>query len=463
MPPVSIRDRNVGRGWQERDDSEIDSQVHAPGRVNIAHFSCFSYQHYNRALRSFKAAALGWFVQFAIRGELHRAQEADWELDENEYRALPYLKLRKKSAKLVDLIRKKHIVDEPALAGIGMTLYDFPVLFTFFGAGDCRSYVREPTAVEMSRYVTEMFEMFKDAGSESGSAIPKLSLSEIGTRVKHMTRTQVEDLVGCKQNVSSSTRRLLCVNMAAPVAVLKAQFLDILERSTKQKNEITVMIETWLRYGVLPLMDLRECTALEGTKAISVSKQLKLIYDPDPELARYNREGEELERGPKTLNDTSKPHVAKMLNFQSQPFCALAAAASSELNDALTFARDRDQCSNPEAASEVFRRWIPASYPYNLTSFELAMEIHPDRAPQLQEFVKHLKMSGRLTGSVADRIKNAPSDVGQSWITLRECSEDDGIESHLFEAEDDELDPEDEDDDQLNEEWFMTAISDEWD
>lgn len=460
MPPVSMRDRNVGRGWQERDDGEIDSQIHSSGKVNIAHFSCFSYQHYNRALRSFKAAALGWFVQFAIRGELHKAHEVDWALDENEYRALPYLKLREKSAELVDLIRKKHIVDESALAGIGMTLYDFPVLFTFFGAGDCRSYVREPTAAEMSRYVTEMFEMFKDAGSESGSAIPELSLSEIGTRVKHMTRTQVEDLVGGKQDVSSSTRRLLCVNMAAPVAVLKAQFLDILERSTKQKNEITVMIETWLRYGVLPFIDLRECTALEGTKAISVSKQLKLLYDP--ELARYNREGEELERGPKTLNDTTKPHAAKMLNFQSQPFCALSAAASSELNDAITFARDRDQCSNPEAASEVFRRWIPASYPYNLTAVDLAMEIHPDRAPQLQEFVKHLKTNGQLAGSVADRIRNGPSDVGKSWITLRECLEDEGIDS-LSEAEDDELDPENDEDDQLNKDWFMTSISDEWD
>lgn len=439
----------------------IGSQRSGDARTAIAQASHFSHQNYNVALRSFKSPALGWFVQFAIRGELHRAYEADWELDGNEYRALPYLKLRERSAQLLQLICRKHILDEFALAGIGMTLYDFPILFTFFGGADCRNFVREPTVHEIARYVLEMFQMLMSTDSDSRLAIPEMSVDEIGTRIKHMTRTQVEDLGGRKQDVSSSTRRLLSVNMAAPVSVLKAQFLDILERSAKQKNEIAVMIGTWLRYGVLPFIDLRECIAREAMKAISINKQLKLIYDP--EFARYNKKGEELERGAKTLSETTKPHALNMLNFQSQPFCALAAAASREFHDAVTFARDPDQCSDRDAGSEALRRWIPRTYPYNLTAIELAMEVEPERAPQLQEFRKHVEKSGQLSWSTAERIRSDSTHAENSWITSLVNSGKDDAEFPISVAENDDFESDLESDNEAESDWFMSLFDGEWD
>lgn len=443
------------------DFSEIASQRLSGGRTGINQASCFSYQHYSGALRSLKATALCWLVQFAIRAELHKACETDWEIDENQYRSRPYLKLRANAGKLRELIRRKHILDEPALSGIGMTLYDFPILFTFFGGGDFRNYVREPTVNEIMVYLSEMVLMGGDPSSASGSVVPRMSVDEIGTRIKHMTRTQLENQVLQNADESSSTRRLISVNMAAPVSVLKAQFLDILERSAKQKNEITVMIETWLRYGVLPFIDLRESVTRDGMKRVSVNNQIRLLYDPD--LARYNKEGEELERGPKTLNETTKPHALKMLDTQSQPFCALAAAATREFNDAIAFARDSNNCDDPEAARETFRRWIPRTYPHNLSAIELAMEILPERAPTCQAFLEHLDRGGELTWSIEERIRNRASHPGELRMLPVELFQDDAIDVPDGTAQDDddfEIEPDDGDGGAG--EWWQSLFREEW-
>ncbi len=441
--------------------SEIASDRFEGSRPGLAQPSSFSYQHYNGALRSFKSRALGWFVQFAIRGELHKAYEADWELDENEYRARPYLKLRGKSSKLRDLICRKHIIDEFDLAGIGMTLYDFPILFTFFGAGDFRNYVREPTVVEITRYLSEMFQMIEDAPPDLDLETAGLGAMEIGSRIKHLTRTQVEELVGRKGDASSSARRLICVNMSAPVSVLKAQFLEILERSAKEKNEIEVMIQTWMRYGVLSFIDLRDRVARDGMQAVSVARQIKLIYDP--ELARRNKEGEEIERGAKTLNETTKPHALRMMDFQSQPFCALAAAASREFNDAVLFARDPNASSNREACREALRRWIPKTYPYCLTAIELAMEVEPERAEQLQAFLEHLKRGDQLTCSLEERIKNCSSSPDKSvWTAFQDLSFDDDIDLPRCLAREDELELEFESEGEDERDWFKSLLDGDW-
>ena len=289
-----------------------------------------------------------------------------------------------------------------------------------------------------------------------------MSVEEIGTRIKHMTRTQIENLVGSKENASSSTRRLLCVNMSAPVSVLKAQFLEILERSAKQKNDLGVMIDTWLRYGVLPFIDLRDRVAREGMKAVSVNRQIKLIYDP--EFARYNKEGDELERGAKTLNETTKPHALKMMDFQSQPFCVLAAAASREFDDAVTYARDSSACRNREASREALRRWIPRAYPANLTAIELKMQVEPEKAERCQDFLEHLKRGGKLTCSIEERIRNSSPDSAKSvWMAFQELSLDEEIELPRCVEEDDDFDMDIESDDEADSTWITSLLDGDWD
>lgn len=426
-----------------------------------AQSACFSYEHYNDALRSFKSAALGWLVQFAIRGELHKAIEDNWDLNNNAYRARPYLKLRSNAPRLRRLIRKKHILDEPALAEIGMTLYDFPVLATFFLRADLRNYVREPTANEIATYLSEMFQLVEKGESDGRPLSASPRSDQIGTFIKHLTRSQIEHQVGRGGGVSSPTHRLLCVNMSAPVSILKSQFLEVLERSAKQKNETTVMIDTWLRYGVLPFLDLRDSVTREGMSKIKVDDQIELIYDP--ELARQNAKGVELDRGAKTLNETTKPHALKILESQSQPFCSLAASASKELAEGVTFARTPDQCSDSEAAQEALNRWIPRTYPCDLSAFELAIEVQPQYAKRLRDFLEHYKEGGLFACSLKERIRRASCEAENLLTRCLELSR--SCEAELTESavESNDIEIESGNDDEDEVESWKPIFGEAWD
>ena len=223
--------------------------------------SSFSYKHYHPGLNAFKSKALGWLVQFAIRADLKLALSEEVKLDTNEYRSRSYFKLQENAPRLRDLILRKHIIDEADLNQIGMTGYDFPCLSHFFVATDMHRFVREPRTHEVAGYLCEMYALLEDADSS------EFRLEEATFAIKHKNRSQIEEEVQ-QPNELRSRHRLLWVDMVAPVSVLKAQFLEILERAAKQKNSIEVLVDTWLRYGVLPFIDMRDWISCERKRWI---------------------------------------------------------------------------------------------------------------------------------------------------------------------------------------------------
>lgn len=83
--------------------------------------SCFNAAGYK--VKGIKAPALAYFVQLAIRTDLRKAAGSHPQKDDPKIRLSGYLELEERMQDTLSLIRTQHIVDEQALASIGLSLY----------------------------------------------------------------------------------------------------------------------------------------------------------------------------------------------------------------------------------------------------------------------------------------------------------------------------------------------------
>jgi len=364
---------------------------------------CYYCENYNRLTDDFKCKALGYFVQFAIRADLHASWSTLLHWDDPRVQLQGYPEIYSKSHELQELIRNKHVIDEMDLESIGLSLYSFPTLSHFFVAPGHQACVREATTRDMCAEVLEMREMVEN--SELIRLLPKASSYEeaMGALTGPMTRSQIEDATRCMPEKLAG-HRLLFVDTGAPLSILKAQFLRVLNRSDKQKSSAEVMYKTWRKYGILPYIDLTEWLRWNQNLRVKLPVQSELIYELDTaEDSPFLYE--------KTIRETTEPNANRMFNVRSQAFRALLAAASEEFFDTIDQVQTAGNSPANEAVDEAFRRWFPRTFPCSIPDLERAARVFPQHSARLKAELDRIERSGALTLSIADRIRDYHYDA----------------------------------------------------
>jgi hypothetical protein len=358
---------------------------------------CYCCENYNLRIDAIKSKALAWFVQFAIRADLHASLSTLLDWNDKRVQLRGYPEIRSKARELYGLIRLKHVIDESDLATVGLSIFSFPTLSHFFVAPRSQSFVREATLEDLGAHLLELRQMILDSG-ELSSLLPKATSREeaFGAIFGKMTRSQIEAEAELPWQ-SRTKQRLLIVDMGVPVTLLKAQFLAALDRSEKQKSSFELLVQAWKRYGVLPYIDLNEWSSQNPNIQIKIPIQAELIY--------------QLEDGgsllpDKTIRETTEPHANRMLDVQSPQFRALIAAASEEFFATIEYAQYSDKSSLNAAGEEALRRWFPRTFPYSIPDLEKAERLLPEHSKKLKSVLTEIDRSGMLSLSVKDRIRD---------------------------------------------------------
>ena len=411
-----------------------DLTVSPIDRADDPLIECYSCENYNLRMDHIKSKALAWFVQFAIRADLHASLSSLLKWDDKGVQLRGYPEIHSKAQELYELIRVKHIIDEDDLATIGLSIFSFPTLSHFFVATCSQTFVREATLEDIGANFLETRQIILDSDQLS-SLMPKASSREeaFGAIFGKMTRSQIEAEAALSQQ-SRSKQRLLVVDMGAPVTLLKAQFLAALDRSEKQKSSFEILARSWKKYGVLPYIDLIEWSSKDPNIRIKLPVQAEVIYeleDSDDGALLYD----------KTIRETTEPHANRMLDVQSQQFRALIAAASEEFFATIEYAQFSDKGVANGAAEEALRRWFPRTFPYSIPDLKRAERVFPEHSERLRSVLAEIDRSGMLSLSVKDRIRDYYH--GANGMAVLEFVKKVGMAPEiLFPARDDSADSE---------------------
>jgi hypothetical protein len=374
--------------------------------VNDPEVSC--YQRDNYAVGNFAAKALGWFIQYAIRADFAESRRLEQRFHEAETQLRGYPEIFSRRDDLLGLVREKHIIDESDLTRIGMSLYNFPTLSRFFVAAKKQSGVREATVRELEMMLTSLQQFISVSGLSKylPDGDPQNTTEKILGLVANMTPSQIQEEVGIDSR-ELLNEKLFVIDMAAPVTVLKEQFLQAIERTPKKKNDLEWLYKAWKDFGVLPHIDLREW---QTEHDLNVRRRVcaGLIY-------------EQLESGTyeiKTIDESTEPHAAAVLDVNSPVFRALKHGASVEFAQTVAFARGLRGAKSAIAA-EAFERWFPRTYPYNMPDLKRTALMWPETAKPIRAMLNTIESGGSLELSVGERIRNLPIDHDDGTGILR--------------------------------------------
>lgn len=354
--------------------------------------TCYRWSNYS--FRDFHSKALAWFVQFAIRSDL--AQAVGCLRRGNGFNAVVagYPEIQRKIPELITLIRDRHILDESALATIGLSLFHFPTLAPFYGSTSTQAFVREASIGELKAELENAYgavatsaleELFRD---ENGD----FSLPALHAVWGNKTSTVIQREAGIAED-RISRERLLVVDLSAPVTVLKSQFLACLERTAKEKISAGPGYADWEDLGVLPYIDLEFWRSITLRDTIPQRVVPRIIYN------------DRLVYTAKNVEETTLPKVNKMLDTSSRAFCALKATASVEFAAAIGFAMNPANCPGGGAAQEALARWFPRTYPHDVPRLRRLCRIFPHESTAQQEILDSLEQDGELDLDIAERIR----------------------------------------------------------
>jgi hypothetical protein len=347
--------------------------IHDPVDERIA---CYHRKHYD--FRNLKARSMAWFIQVAIRRDMNKCINGRLDYDDAMVQFQGHREIFDKIDDLEAIIRQHHIVDEADLGTIGLTLYNFPTLSHFFVSPRKQAFVREVTIRELLDKTDYLKNLVLN--SRLSAYVPEHDHEEIGGRatiafVNQMTPSTLEKEAGFEQEAIRKEKFLL-VDMAAPVTVLKQQFLKLLDRESRLKQG---EYDDWEEYGILPYLDMRRWIARNHRK-VTAKTRVELIY-PN-RLHGY---------GPKKIEETTVPHIEKLMDEKGPVFRGLLADASDEFRDALAWTRQEDPDANPSTAEEVLKRWLPRTYPFNFPDLDRTARMIPDLGERLQKVAEHLR------------------------------------------------------------------------
>jgi hypothetical protein len=391
--------------------------------------ACYRWSNYS--FRECRSKALAWFVQFAIRSDLVRAVR--WFRQGNNFDVViaGYPEIQAKIPQLLTLIRERHILDESALATIGLSLFHFPTLAPFYGAPSSQAFVREASIEELRSELENAY------GAVADSALEELfpdengdfSLPALQTVWGSKTSTAIKRKAGISED-NIPRERLLVVDLSAPVTVLQSQFSACLERFPKQKISAGPGYADWEDLGVLPFIDMEFWRLITLREDIRQRVVPRIIYS------------DRLVYTAKNVDETTIPHVHKMLNTSSRAFCALKSAASAEFSAAIKYALNPEVCPNGSAPQEALARWFPRTYPHDVPRLRRLCRIFPDESTAQKEILDSLEQDGELELDIAERIRRKDADRqveekegSKPWLDLATIAREsrspaDGVSDH---------------------------------
>jgi len=353
--------------------------------------ACYNRKNYD--FGSLKARSMAWFIQVAIRRDMDVCVNGGLDFDNPLVKFQGHKEIYDKLDALETLIRARHIIDEEGLETIGLTLYNFPTLSHFYVDPVKQAFVREATIRELLDKADHLKRLVLD--SRLAAYVPKHDFEGENSErdkiafVNQMTLSTLEKEAGVEQD-EIRKEKLLLVDMAAPVTVLKQQFLKLLDRESRLKQGA---YDDWEEYGILPYLDMRRWIARNQRK-VKAKTRVELIYAR--RLQGY---------GPKKFEETTIPHIEKLMDQKGPVFRGLLAEGSDEFRDTIAWTQGEAPEANAGVAEETLKRWIPKSYPYNFPDLERTARTFPKSREKLRQMIDLLKIDTQKR-SLLGRIRN---------------------------------------------------------
>lgn len=396
--------------------------------------SCFNAAEYK--VKGFKAPALAYSVQLGVRIDLREAVGSSLHKDDPRMRLSGYLELEERMQDILSLIRTQHIVDEQGLASIGLSLYHFPTISHFLIGTHRPVFVREATIKEIRGALESAYsrvfnsDVWEYATGDTRRAVSHddVDSDAIDALIDRMTLTTLQR-ESQPEDIPVADERLFVIDLAAPVSILKKQFLAAIERMPKQKVSLGVDFSDLADLGVLPYIDLDDWQQFVHGSRINRAIQVELVYLHDGSTRQ--------------LTQRTIPLAEKMLDASSAPFSYLTSKAAEELDEIQEhICQQKDdgaeidqtdsthnksepagekQCALAEKAEESLARWLPHTYPFNIPDLERTASVFPEQAEKIGMILEF--MERELSHSISERIRKSavgPSDGTAVLQTARE-------------------------------------------
>jgi predicted nucleic acid-binding Zn-ribbon protein len=360
------------------------------GNSRDGRIACYHRDNYK--LKDIKAKALACFVQIGIRRDIRMCIRMMPYIADPRVKIQGYQQIYDKLDDLNRLIRQRHILDENDLATIDLSWYNFPTLSRFFVAIQKHTFVREATADELRKGCSNISMLVR--GSHLGDYIPgKKSYidadeDDVFHLVNHMTPSAIQREAGVEAS-DIRKEKFVIVDMAAPVTILKQQFLKLLDRQAPLKLN---NLADWEDHGILPYLDLCQWEKENGTK-IKPQTRADLI-------CRNSVNGYTA----KKIDETTRPYAEKLMDQDGPVIRGLKADAAEEFWETIFYVREEAPDGNAEMAEEALARWFPRTYPYNLQDLERSAEVSPEHAVATFTVIEWMKERLRLE-SMKERIR----------------------------------------------------------
>lgn len=375
--------------------------------ANDSQVSCYNRKHYNTR---FSSKSLGWIIQLAVRADLAAAAHrgpAQLEYDD------PFAprELLENKGRIENLIRKKHVIDEPALMTIGLSLYCFPTVAELFSDPAAHSVVRQARIGDIKQmlesannHVERLDERFHEGfrqlnGIDSADGISDYLEELTPTQIKSVAHLSAEDLID---------DLLFVVDMNAPTSLLIEKFTQTVEeiKSSEKQQDLTY---EWSLYGVLPYIDLSGWDAGHPVVKIDPDVQAELVL-PQHRDGRY---------GPKQLNGKTKTLAQACMDVKGEIFTSLKEAAAREISVAIAVAMDESATQAPVAVAEAWDRWFPHTYPVDIYSMRRLGRAFPTPGTSATQVEEIFRGNGLFSLTTAERIRKFKPDAAAQTGALR--------------------------------------------
>ncbi len=382
------------------------------GNARDIRIACYHRDNYK--LKDIKAKALACFVQIGIRRDIRACIRAMPNIDDPSVKLQGYQQIHDKLDDLNRLIRQRHILDENDLATVELSFCNFPTLSHFFVAIEKHDFVREATTDELRNACSGISLLVR--GSRLGAFIPgdkncmAADDNDVFSLVNHMTPSAIQQEAGMDAS-NMPSERFLVVDMAAPVTLLKQQFLKLIDRQAPLKRN---NLADWEDHGILPYLDLRQWETENGIK-IKAQTRADLI-------CRNCIHGFTA----KKIDETIRPYAEKLMDEDGPVIRGLTADAAEEFWEAVFFVRGEKPDGNAEMAEEALACWFPRTYPINLQDLQRCAEVFPEQEVALLEAIELMKETLRLE-SMKERIRKMNIDQpGTGMIRAAEGMQSEG-------------------------------------
>jgi len=343
-----------------------------------------------------QSTALCWFIQVAIRLDLEAAP-AKVERHSVADIASGYGEIYEHEDALYELIQKYGIVDENRLQEKGMSLYSFPTLWPFYDIEDERKLVKETTLadligmaervadhVERAPWADEFLETIGQEGAGGEDRRDYL----IGA----IKNSRISDVLSFIELIDPS---IPLVSSTRPGVQKKHAIEGYEDLLGVRGGGATGKYENWQRLRILRFHDILTALLRDNARIVDRNVMEALVFA----FASGNAT-----QGTVDIERTESCHE-RVFDFSGPEFGKLRKNAADEIDEMVKVSNFKTpQASEHYAgAQEIWNRWLPRTFPYNVPNFCRLARMFPSRASQFEKVVETFEPMLKL--SVRDRIQ----------------------------------------------------------